>query len=164
MEEIITVDGRTLRLTTDHQLTESEKMQAIADIRNGNMPNLGVISLQNQACASINMLQPPTAADVSVVDITVGGVDCGAPGPCPTDLTCTNAGCVPPDAIPVVVTFSNSGTADVPITPILTINGADSGIFPNEGSTITVPAGTTAIATYAGLTLVSGPNSVCVNW
>lgn len=164
MEEIVTVDGREFRLLTDHQLTASERAQTISDIRNGNMANLGVMSLQNQACASINMLQPPTAAAVTAVDITVGGIDCGAPGPCPTDLTCANAGCVPPDAIPVVVTFANSGTTDVPITPMLTINGADSGATPAEGSTITVPAGTTATATYTGLTLISGPNSVCVNW
>lgn len=164
MEEIVTVDGRMFRLATDRQLTASEREQAIADIRSGNMPNLGLRSLQNQACASINMIQPPAEIQVSVTGITVGGIDCGAPGPCPTDLTCTNAGCVPPDAIPVVITFMNAGAADVPITPILTINGADSGIVPVEGSTITVPAGATTIATYNGLTLVAGPNSICVNW
>lgn len=119
------------------------------------------ITLQDQTCASISMLQGPT---ISVTDINIGGIDCGVGGPCPSYLVCTNDGCTPPDTVPITVTFINSGDLDGAISPTVSVGGVDTGIVPNEGASITVPAGGSAIATFAGVTLVHGDNSVCVNW
>lgn len=118
-------------------------------------------TLQNQTCASIGMLQGPT---ISVVDINVGGIDCGTGGVCPTDLICTNDGCMPPDMLPVVVTFGNSGDIDGSIGPALSVNDTATGIVPNEGVTITVPAGGMAVATFSGVTLARGMNNICASW
>jgi len=120
-----------------------------------------LIALQNQACASMMMLQGPT---ISVTGINIGGVDCGPGGPCPSSLICTNDGCVPPDMVPVVVTFANSGDIDGPISPTLSVGGVDTGIVPTEGMSITVPAGGSATATFADVTLLRGSNDICVNW
>lgn len=117
--------------------------------------------LQNQTCAQIRMLQGPT---ISVTDINIGGIDCGTGGACPTDVICTNDGCIPPDMLPVVVTFGNTGDVDGSISPTLSVNGTNTGIVPNEGATITVPAGGMAVVTFSNVTLSHGANNVCTSW
>lgn len=165
MEEIVTVDGRRFKLTTDRPLTASEKERAIADIRSGKMANIRrVQTLQNQVCTTINMLAGAVGPNVAIQGITIGTVDCGTNPACPGDLTCTNPACTPPDALTVVITFANSGDQNGPATPKLSVNGIDIGIIPNEGVTITVPAGGIATATFTGVTLVAGPNNVCASW
>jgi len=44
------------------------------------------------------------------------------------------------------------------------VNDTDTGIVPNEGATIIVPAGGTAVTTFSGVTLARGVNNICVNW
>jgi hypothetical protein len=127
-------------------------------------------TLQNQACVQIT-LQPPTPTTtpppslptITITDINIGGVDC-AGGSCAGGLICSNDGCTPSDTVPVVVTFANSGSGDGTVTPTCSVNGTDSGVAPTEGATITVPAGGTATATFATVTLPGGTNNVCINY
>jgi len=163
MEEVITLDGRQFRLTTDRPLTILEKEQAIADIKKqtGTITNLGRIQTLVQTCATITVLAP---ANITVTGITIDGVDCieGCTGTCVDSC---------PTTATVVVTFENSGNVDGSIIPTLTVNGGTP-IYPEEVTPITVPKATgtpptipgTAIATFTGVSLARGENNVCVNW
>jgi len=169
MEEVITLDGRQFRLTTNRPLTILEKEQAIADIKKqtSTITNLGRIQTLVQTCATITMLAP---ANITVTDITIGTVDCVTGPTCP-DLVCTNAECEPSESVTVVVTFENSGDVNGSIIPTLTVNGGIP-IDPTETTPITVPKATgtppaipgTATATFTDVPLARGENNVCVNW
>lgn len=165
MEEIIDIDGRQFKLMTDYPLTMEQKAQAIAEIRrqpecgcSDKMANLGEIyTLPGPVCTTITMRAP---ANISVSDITIGGVDCGTSA-CP-DIICTNYGCLPHDSLPVVVTFANSGDISGNITPTLTVGTGTP--IPANTPTIIVPALGDNTATFTVTAFVRGPNSVCVNW
>ncbi len=163
MEEVITIDGRQFKLTTNRQLTLSEKEQTITDIRNGKLENIGKVNtLQNSVCVTLNASSGTAGPSISIQDITIGTVDCGTGPTCPGDYTCMNPDCS--DSVTVIVTFANSGDTDGSATPTLSINGTDSGTTPSEGAQITIPAGGSATATFVGITLSSGPNTVCASW
>lgn len=164
MEEIVNVDGRIYRLTSDRSLTVSETTKAITDIRSGKMTNLKVRALQNQVCTSINTVSSAVGPSIAITDITIGTIDCGTGPTCPGDFTCTNPMCTPADSVTVVVTYANSGDQDGTASPALSINGVNTGITPSEGATITISAGGLAIATFVGVTLDAGPNNVCASW
>lgn len=82
MEEIVTVDGRKFKLTTDRPLTASEK-ERIADIRSGKMNTRRVQTLQNQVCTTINMLAGAISPNIAIQCITIGTIDCGTNPACP---------------------------------------------------------------------------------
>ena len=150
MEEMVNINGRVFKLTTDRKLTTLERARVISNIRSG---RIGDLIVSNQVVSG---------PSIALQDITIGGIDCKLDPTCPNDFVCTNTMCTPLDAVTVVVTFTNSGDQDGQITPTLLINHADSGIIPSEGATIIVPAGGIATATYVGTTLDPGPNNVCI--
>lgn len=105
-------------------------------------------------CINVHVQVP---ANITLQAIQIGGADCLAG----CTLTC-GGGCVVPLTINIVATFANAGT-EGSITPTLQV-GSNPVIYPNEGNTITVPGSGTANATFTATGLISGDNTVCINY
>ncbi len=154
MEEIITINGRKFKLSTDKQLTQSERALEIANLA-------GVRTLQGSTCVTVTMVLPSVITVSSItLDSVYGEMDCT------TGCTAVMQGNTP-QPVDIVVTFTNSGTADGVVIPTIDVVQADGtpfyGIVPDEGLSLTVPAGGTVTGTFHAQ-LIAGDNSICVNY
>lgn len=168
MKEIVTINGTQFELTTDHQLTDQERQQAILDITEqlGHISNIGDgIQTLAAACIDVTVKAP---ALISITSVTISGDTCPS-GTCGS-IICTQPGCTDTVARDIIITFTNTGDLAATVTPTLTqtVDGnavaMSIGASPPDTLVPRIADGGTATATFTGVLLSRGANHICADF